>query len=369
MSVAALRPKRPRILVDCRMALSSGVGTYIRNIIPLIQKQAPYEFFFLGKREELSAFPWCGPGRAAGFNTPLYSPLEHFVLYGLIRRMKPDLFWSPHYNAPLIGEVRRLTTIHDVFHISRENTEWGRLKKSYARSLLKAAMRRSARVLTDSAFTAEEMLRYGLPCADKARVVHLGVAPPESSSARLVPSHFLFVGNVKPHKNLKRLIEAYAKARRSGCAALPLKIVGETGRFLTGQKGLPELASSLGVASEIEFTGRVTDPELEALYSGAMALLFPSLYEGFGLPPLEAMARSVPALVSRAASLPEACGDAALYCDPMSVDDIAAQIVNISRDETLRLELVQKGLQRARKFTWEAAAQKTAEVIDEALSP
>ncbi len=355
-------------MVDCRMALSSGVGTYIRNIIPLIEKKTACEFFFLGKREELSAFSWCGPERAVSFETPLYSPLEHLVLHGLIKKMKPGLFWSPHYNAPLIGGVRRLTTIHDVFHISRQNVEWGGLKKSYARLLLKAAMKRSALVLTDSAFTLEEMRRYGLPCAEKARVVHLGVATPDKAGAGNAGSHFLFVGNVKPHKNLKRLIEAYAKARLSGCPSLPLKIVGETDRFLTGEKGLPELAASLGVKGEIEFTGRVTDSELEALYLNAIALLFPSLYEGFGLPPLEAMARSVPVLASRAASLPEVCGDAALYCDPTNVDDIASGIVTISRDEALRPKLVQKGLERARLFTWEAAAEKTAEAIGEALA-
>ncbi len=334
--------KRPRVLVDCRMVFSSGVGTYIRHLLPLLIRDSPYDFFFLGRQAELSAFPWADPGRIVSFETRVYSPLEHAVLYRLLRRLPHDLFWSPHYNVPLLGRWRRLTTIHDVFHISAENQEWGRLKKGYARALLSAAMRRSAVVLTDSIFTSDEM-KHGNG------------------------SHFLFVGNVKPHKNLRRLIEAYARARAAGAASLPLKVVGETDRFLTGEKGLPDLARSLGVGEYVKFTGRVSAQELESLYAGAAALLFPSLYEGFGLPPLEAMARYIPVLASKAASLPEVCGDAALYCDPADTNDIAQKIELISTNGALRSGLSERGKARSRMFTWEATAERTARAIAEAL--
>lgn len=359
--------KKPRVMVDCRMVLSAGVGTYIRHLLPLLAQDSPYDFFFLGRREELSAFTWADPGRIIRFETPVYSPLEHVVLYRLLQRFSPDLFWSPHYNVPLLGRGLRLATIHDVFHISRENQEWGRIKKGYARALLSAAMRRSALVLTDSAFTLEEIKRYGLPCAEKVRVIPLGVAMPDCPKERGNGSYFLFVGNVKPHKNLRRLVEAYAIARASGGINLPMKIVGETDRFFTGERGLPDLARSLGVGQYIEFTGRVGEKELEALYAGALALVFPSIYEGFGLPPLEAMARGVPVLASNAASLPEVCGDAALYFDPTDAKEIAKKMALIATDGGLREALARRGLSRARMFTWEASAKKTAKAIAEAF--
>jgi glycosyltransferase involved in cell wall biosynthesis len=168
------------------------------------------------------------------------------------------------------------------------------------------------------------------------------------------------VGNIKPYKNVSRLVEAFLSVM--GAVPHDLVIVGQHDGLITGEsEGFFARARSAG--NRIQFTGQVSQDQLLAFVGNADALVMPSLYEGFGFPPLEAMAAGVPTLVSRAASLPEVCGDATLYCDPLSVEGIGAGIVSILTDEALRRRLICAGKEQARKYSWGLCAQQTASAI------
>jgi glycosyltransferase involved in cell wall biosynthesis len=217
-----------------------------------------------------------------------------------------------------------------------------------------------------SQFTADEFHRLlGAPRGHE-KVIPCGVdeawfAPPDVQ--RPERPYLLFVGNVKPHKNLPRLLDAFDRIK----ADIPhdLIIVGRKEGFITVDNSV--LDRITGFAGRVAFTGYVPDDALRRLYAGADALILPSLYEGFGLPPVEAMASGLPVLVSRAASLPEVCGDAALYCDPMDVADMAAQLRRVVADQPLRELLKAKGRARAGQLRWDDAAQAYEILINNSL--
>jgi glycosyltransferase involved in cell wall biosynthesis len=168
------------------------------------------------------------------------------------------------------------------------------------------------------------------------------------------------VGNVKPHKNLVRLVDSFI--RIADVVPHDLLIVGKHEGLIKGESK-EFFTRARSKKERIHFTGEVTHEQVLALVGNASALVLPSLYEGLGLPPLEAMAAGVPVLVSRAASLPEACGDAALYCDPLCVEDIATGIVSILTDEPLRRRLIRAGSENVRRYSWDICAHQTADAI------
>ena len=224
--------------------------------------------------------------------------------------------------------------------------------------MLSAALRKSRIVFTDSKFTLSEMIKYKLPGIEKVKVVHNGTSFANiEKSLENNRKHIVYVGNVKPHKNLKRLITAYKILHEKYNIKLPLLIVGEADSFITGIPGFREEIADSVWSKWITFTGKVSDEKLISIYQKASILVLPSLYEGFGLPPLEAMACGCPCVVSNVASLPEVCGDAALYCDPYSVDDIADKMHKIIVDFQLRKVLIEKGYKHIEKYSWDRTAK------------
>ncbi len=174
--------------------------------------------------------------------------------------------------------------------------------------------------------------------------------------------YFLCVGNIKPHKNLKRLLEAFGAIR--GQISHDLLLVGRKEGFLTGDREVQESAARFG--DRVQFTGEVPLDRLRQYFAHAEALVFPSLYEGFGMPPLEAMALGCPTVVSSAASIPEVCGEATLYFDPFDTKDMALKMLRLVREKDLRAELVAKGKIRAKAFSWETCAGQTSGLLDQA---
>jgi glycosyltransferase involved in cell wall biosynthesis len=359
-----------RITIDMRMLGASGIGTYLRNLIPLVTSMgSDITYYLLGDTEGLD--------RMEGLNgehihcidcrTSIYSVSEQLSLVRKIPRC--DVYFSPHYNVPLLYRGKLVTTIHDIFHLADENNRKTRMRTVYARGMLSAALRKSKIVMTDSQFTLNEMRKYKLPGLDKVRVIHLGFGLENTGchSSRKPPGngYLLYVGNVKPHKNLRRLVDAYKLLHDENRINVPLKIVGEAERFITGMPELKEEIASSPWGRWIEFTGWIDDGMLKDCYRQATALVQPSLYEGFGLPPLEAMACGCPCVVSNAASLPEVCGDAALYCNPYDVNDIADKIYKVINDANLRLQLIERGYERVKLFSWEKTARAFLNVIDE----
>ncbi|HET7565706.1 MAG TPA: glycosyltransferase family 1 protein [Gemmatimonadaceae bacterium] len=352
------------------MLTSSGIGTYLQNLLPrVIHSRPQYRFHLLGDPTVLDQVAWSrNDNTSVGRCTaPIYSIAEQVQLTRTTPR-ETDLFWAPHYNIPLHVPGRLMVTVHDLSHVAMPEFVRGVHRRLYARFMFTALRLRAHAVITDSNFTAAEFTRLVGTVAPSPYPIHLGIA---ESWFRVCPTcrphsapYLLFVGNVKPHKNLVALLQALDSITH----VIPhdLVIVGKREGFITGDRAAITWAERLG--ERVRFTGAIPIEQLEQFMVFADALVLPSLYEGFGLPPLEAMACGCPTIVSTAASLPEVCGDAALYIDPRNPHDIATKIVRLLDDDELRAEFRRKGTTRAASFSWDRCAVQTLAVMDNLLA-
>jgi glycosyltransferase involved in cell wall biosynthesis len=270
---------------------------------------------------------------------------------------RDDLFFSPGYNTPLFCPSPFVFTICDLSHIyCPENTS--PFIQLYYATILKRACHRALRILTISEFTRSQIIDWSGVPGDKVSNVWCGVDAaycPEGDSYDHPFPYVLCVSNRKPHKNEFRVVEAFARARLDPQLHL----------VLTGSS-TPDLARCIAqhrLTSRVDFVGVVPEGKLPSLYRGAKALLLPSLYEGFGLPLLEAMACGVPAVTSNVTALPEIAGDAALLVDPTSVEHIALATEQIMTDSSLRQRLRDKGLSRAAQFSWSGTTAKVHDIL------
>jgi glycosyltransferase involved in cell wall biosynthesis len=257
---------------------------------------------------------------------------------------------------------RNVVTIHDLAVL--HNPEWFSLKfRSYYRWALSQIARKSLKVLTVSSFSKQKITELlGVP---EERVAVIPAAVAENFS-RLADESFpnkygryvLAVSSLEPRKNFARLIEAFLRAKLQD---VKLIVAGGQSRVFSD----PGLQGILNNADNIILAGYLQDAELAGLYQHALCLVYPSLYEGFGLPALEAMACGCPVVVSRIASLSEVCGDAAYYVEPHDIDSIADGICKVATDEQLRKTLMKKGSERVAMFSWKASAKQLLEVIEE----
>lgn len=358
------------ISVDARMIQSSGIGRYLQQVLPQVVRYLPeYQFCLLGSVATLSQYEWVKSAnvRVIECEAPIYSLAEQ---WRLIRKIpaNTDLFWSPHYNIPILYQGRLLVTIHDVLHLAMPELFPGWHKQLYAKGMFQCVAHKADTILVVSAFTQHELLRFISYDIGKMQVIPNGIDPTWLALKGGNPVHsrpyFLYVGNVKPHKNIGSLLRAFDLLKNE----IPhdIVIVGRKEGFITGDTDVINEADKIG--ERIIFTGMIDDGLLQQYFLGAEALIFPSLYEGFGLPPLEAMACGCPVIVSRAASMPEVCGDAALYCDPRQPEDIAKQMCMLLQEQGLRERLRIKGFEQARLFSWEKCGKSVAAVMRKVLS-
>ncbi len=301
---------------------------------------------------------------------------EQFILPGQVRG---KLLWSPANTGPLSVE-RQVVTVHDAATL--DHPEWfeGKFARWY-RFMLPRLMRKVRRVITVSEFSRRRLIeRAGLP-EDQVVAIHNGVDERLRPAAvadvtnflrrkGLTKPYFLCVASLEPRKNLRRLFTAWERCRLDG---LELVVAGASGNVFRDQ-GFEQPPPGT------RLLGHVVEEELACLYSGARAFIFPSVYEGFGLPPLEAMACGCPVLTSHAASLPEVCGPefriartdspgAVLSFEPQDPESIADGIVRMLRlTEAQRRRMTANGLQRAAQFSWRQSAEKTWQVLTEAGS-
>ncbi|KZB91136.1 hypothetical protein A2U94_12240 [Bacillus sp. VT 712] len=353
------------LLVDARMIRSSGIGTYLENILSrIITMEKGFNVTLLGDKEILSEmFPNTD---IIHCTCSIYSIKEQIELNRKITK-EYDLFWSPHYNIPVLSSTKILVTVHDFFHLDMPQFVSGIDKKLYSKFMFKILARKANKVITVSEFSKSRALIYlGRKADCKVDVVYNGVSEDWfkfRDKKNFNKPYILYVGNVKPHKNLPSLIKAYETLQVD--IKENLVIVGKKEGFITGDDSISEISEKLG--NKITFTGYVGDEELKEWVKGAKALIFPSLYEGFGLPPLEAMACGTPVLTSHAASLPEVCEQAAIYFDPYDVEDIAGKIKETLQDEDKLQMLSKKGLEQAAKFTWEKSVEQHLKIIESLL--
>jgi glycosyltransferase involved in cell wall biosynthesis len=281
---------------------------------------------------------------------------------------------TEHLLLPL-RRVPTVLTVHDlIFRLFPEHHK--RLNYWYLNATMPLYCRRATAIISVSEATRRDLMRlYGVPAA-KISVVHEAAAPhfmpaaPQQVAAvraryALPDRYILRVGTIEPRKNLERLLEALVVLRRSSAPDARLVIVGGRG-WLT--EGFFRRLEALGLGDAVQLTGRVPDEDLPAVYSGADLLVEPSLYEGFGLPLLEAMACGTPVVCSAVASLPEVGGDAARYFDPHDAGAVAAAMGEVWHSEDLRAALRQAGLARAAQFSWQRAARETLAVYEGVVS-
>jgi glycosyltransferase involved in cell wall biosynthesis len=353
--------KPPLVTVDARMIRSTGIGTYLRALLPrVIARVGQAEFCLLGDPEALRDASAREPRvQVRSLKAGVYGATEQARLWAATPRAT-RVFWAPHVNVPLAGPGRLLVTVHDAFYANPPagaEPRWD--KQLYLDLMLRGLKRRADAIVCDSAFTRDELERYVGPFRCPLHVVPIGIEA-EWFEKRVgerphAPPYLLYLGNLKPHKNLPRALAAFSEIRER----IPHDFV------LAGPGDPTPLRRGLSpqVASRVHFLGVIAPERLRAYVAHAAGLVLVSLYEGFGLPPVEAMALGVPSLVSRAASLPEVCGDAAVYADPESVADIARGLLTLLTDETERARLAVRGPARARELDWETCADKTSAVL------
>ena len=371
----------PRIAIDTIPLLGrlTGVGHYIQELVHQFRRLSPqydYSYYYgyfskriltggkqiSGLKDWLSKVPVVRDGlRGFGRAVAKYHPAEF------------DLYFEPNF-IPLDIKARNIvTTIHDFsFRLFPEAHPKDRLRY-FSKNFLKNVRRSSAIITVSDHVMREAIDLLGIP-AQVITPIHLGVnhdlfktyPRDEQEMCRRelgLPERFiLFVGTREPRKNLSRLVQAYAE--------LPRLLQREFSLVLVGPRGWGEtdLAGGRKLGTRVTVLQYVSPQKLALIYNLASALAYPSLYEGFGLPPLEAMACGCPVIVSRVASLPEVCADAAYYISPTDTQDIADGINNVLCDNELRSSLVEKGFARAKLFAWEKTAKRTLEVFHQVLS-
>jgi glycosyltransferase involved in cell wall biosynthesis len=360
-----------RLCIDLRWIDSSGVGVYIKGIMPgIIERLRDVSIVGIGDCARLQQLPW---SRAANIQlidcqAERYSLAEQVQLPLAIPR-GTDLFFSPYYPIPLLYRGRLAVTVHDLSHRIVPEIIGDPKKRIYAKTMFRALRKRASVIFTVSKFSKSELLRLTTgPREDNIIPTHLGISAEWYGAAQLPRIHsrpyFVYVGNIKPYKNLGRLVEAFLKIKER--IPQDLVIVGQSEGFITGESA--EFFERVrGSGERIRLTGFVSHQELLSLVGHAHALIMPSLYEGFGLPPIEAMAAGVPVVVAHAASLPEVCGEAALYFDPLNVDDIAAKLVEIASNPEMWSNLRDKGLTHSKLFSWDTCSRMTADALRSVL--
>jgi glycosyltransferase involved in cell wall biosynthesis len=368
----------PHLVIDVRKAFDSGIGTYVRHVVPRVCAR------LRGVRISLLI-----PPASARLHREYLADLEIELVevaaraFGLreqleLRQVVPadSVFWATSLAHPLFTRRPLITMVHDVAQLvlGREGGV-GPATRVAGRVFFRSIRERSGLILTNSEFSRNELLRtVGAPRRASVTVTPLGVDDGWFSleamhSTPAAPPYFVSVGNVRPHKNIRRLLEAFSQVKER----LPhdLVIIGQSEGFRTADPRALELLRTLG--GRARFLGHVSDSELKRVVAGADAMVLPSLYEGFGLPALEAMASGCPVLASRAGALPEVCGDAARLFDPYAPEAIAdALLAHAHLSQAARDELVARGRLHARGYSWERTAELSAHAIghylDAALS-
>jgi len=355
-----------RIGVNALYLIPGGVGgteIYLRELLAALASiDSENEYFVFTNLEtgqdlmpKRANFQWKPQAVHAKFR-PARIAWEQTILPLEASRFKLDVLFNPGFTSPIFAPCPCVTVFHDLQH--KRHPEYFRwFDLPFWRFFLWASVHRAARIIAVSESTRAELLRFYRVPEARIRVIHHGVDPAlfELRRERLEP-FVLCVSTLHPHKNIERLIRAYAREKRD----YRLVLAGMRGFHA---EAIDRLIDERGVRDRVELTGWISRPELYALYDRALACIYPSTFEGFGMPVLEAMAASVPVACSEIPPLREVAADAALYFDPLDEDALTTALERIVSDEPLRARLSANGRERARGFTWERTARQTLDVL------
>jgi glycosyltransferase involved in cell wall biosynthesis len=356
-----------RIAIDARKLHDFGIGTYIRNVLQgLAAVDQRTDFIVLCRPADADVVNDLGANfRAVPETARPYSLGEQVWIPLSLVREGAHLLHEPHYVLPPATRCRTVVTIHDCIHLMFPQYLPGRLAHVYARTSMWSAVHKSDRILTVSEASKRDILRFFDIAPDKVSVIYNAIderfmAPADEERMDQIRQRYqldhpflLYVGNIKKHKNLERLIDAFGRARAGGLDDLKLVIIGDE---ISKYPPLRQSVHRHRLDKHVRFLGFQPYDTLAAFYRLARAFVFPSLYEGFGLPPLEAMACGTPVVTSNVSSLPEVAGGAAILVDPYEPASIAAGITRAVSDEPARADLIARGHARARDFSWSQSA-------------
>jgi len=373
-----LNSDKIKIVLDARMINHSGIGTYIKCVI--INLLDDYDLALIIDEQRIIDQTWRNKVKIIHCAAPIYSLREQIRIP--LKIPPCEIFLSPHYNIPLfpVKAKKRIVIIHDVNHLVFYN-QLSRNKKLYAKLFLKKATTISDSVITVSNFSEKEIRKYIGRISKNINVLYYGIddsliGEPHQleksnrikSKYNLSDNYILYVGSVKPHKNFNVLLKAFSlllndfPGQKLVVVGLSKSEVKQSGFLESVKLKNEELLTSL------IFTDYVPDSELRLIYKHAEFLVFPSYYEGFGLPPLEAMINSCPVIASNAASIPEVCGNAALYFDPYNELELYKKMKIFLLDLNLRNDFIQKGVENLARFKMESFKSEFNRIIENTLT-
>lgn len=378
--------KTKRIGIDARFygPVGKGLGRYTQEIIDnIIKLDRENEYIIFLGRDNFHDFKTDNPRvKKVLADIRWYGLAEQVLFPFYIGRERLDIMHFPHFNVPLFCPVKFVVTIHDLILIkfpTLRATTLGPviygIKNFFYKIVISAAVRRSRRVLAVSAYTKQEIVRQFKIRSDKVAIIYEGASEfsrycgisDEKSGDRLIrynitKPYLLYVGNAYPHKNLEGLIKVFSAIHLQR-GDLSLVLVGKEDYFY---RRLKQFAKNF--QGQIVFPGYVPDADLKVLYAEACAYVFPSFYEGFGLPALEAMAFGLPVVSSNKTCLPEILGPAAIYFNPDDEPEMKEKIELAINDEKLRQDLVSRGFEQVKKYRWSDCARETLAVYKKVLN-
>ena len=353
-----------------------GVGVYARNLLSaLLEEDKTNEYLFLyASAVQLGSF-----GKHANLKERLLTSKGRFFWDQVsvpkqLWQERVDLVFNTKFSVPLLAPANCVMVFHgSEWYVHPEF--YKRLDMLYNRIVFPLYVRRATAISSVSRKTAQDMVRFTGVSAQKVKVIHssfashFGVVPDDANRRSIlerydIPDRYLlFVGKIYPGKNFGNILRAFARLRHQwGYDGLKLLSVGDLRWHYQDEL---QLVDQLGLTDMVKFTGWVEQIELPAIYSAADVFVFPSYYEGFGIPVLEAMACGCPVVTARTGACPEVAGEAAILVDPMDPDAIASAVHCVLSDSAVRDGLVEKGLIRAREFSWQRAARQTLQMFQE----
>lgn len=348
-----------KIAVDARMINMSGIGTYIQNLM----KNDCYDIA-LGRKEEIEKID--NEIDTIEFDSPIYGIKEQLKFpYKKLKKENPDVLHVPHYNVPIFYRGKMVVTIHDLTHLLFPEFLPNKFAYFYAKFMIWIALKKADKVITVSKNTKNDILKMFKVNPDKIEVIYNGVGEEfvkkdkkeiqylyEKFNIPKDKKIFMYVGNLKPHKNLERLLEAYSQIENKEETCFLL-----VGKAFEKYNVLEEKEKQLKIQEQVIHTGIVTKEELVDLYNLADLFIFPSLYEGFGLPILESLACGTTVICSNTSSMPEVGGNDVTYFNPLNLEEIK-NAIKIHKEEGI---LTQEKLEQ---FSWKKASNDTLKCIE-----
>lgn len=376
-----------KIGIDARMFSNSftGIGRYNFELTKRFFDARPdIEWVIFMNEPEYFRFTFPAHVRKVLVNAPHYSFSEQWKFWRILEKEKCDLVHFTHFNAPLLYKGKFVTTIHDTtisFYPGKKMNSWWR-KWAYNK-VIHHAVDQAQKVITVTDNTKKDLMKLFSVPAEKIQTIWNGIGNefqkfPEVEEQIVrkkfnLPNQFLlYTGNWREHKNLPQLLEAFSLILRKaekvdGPQHLKNLVLVITGKEDPYYPEVKRKVEQLSLQEKVRFVGLVEEGDLLRLYSAASAYVFPTLYEGFGLPPLEAMKAQTPVIASNISCIPEVCGESVQYFDPQNSEDMAQNIIKVLINPDRQKELITKGMERAKLFSWDTCAEETLKVYDSVL--